>query len=185
MRVDVTTWYLEMLDPEQLRPALSDNPKLLVMQAEIPSPEFSRFLYTSVGGDYYWLDRLDGTYSRWLDYLQRPEVQTWVAYVSGTPAGYIELQLQPDSNVEIVYFGLLQQFRGQRIGGHLLSVGVRQAWAMGAQRVWVHTCSLDGPYALSNYQARGFQLYKEETRTLEVPDEPIGPWPGAYRDRYA
>jgi ribosomal protein S18 acetylase RimI-like enzyme len=184
MRVDFTTWYLEMLDSEQLRPALSDNPKLFVMQSEIPSPEFSRFLYTSVGGDYYWLDRLNLTYSDWLDYLQRPEVQTWVAYVSGTPAGYIELQLQPGSNVEIVYFGILSQFRGQRIGGHLLTVGVRQAWAMGARRVWVHTCSLDGPYALPNYQARGFQLYKQETRTLELPDKPIGCWPGAYRDRH-
>lgn len=81
MRVDVTTWYLEMLEEGQLRPALSDNPKLVVMQAEVPSPEFSRFLYTSVGGDWYWLDRLDWTVSRWLDYLKRPEIQTWVAYI--------------------------------------------------------------------------------------------------------
>lgn len=82
--------------------------------------------------------------------------------------------------MEIAYFGILQQFTGQRIGGHLLSVGVRQAWAIGARRVWVHTCSLDGPYALANYQARGFQLYLEETHIEEVPDKPIGPWIGAY-----
>ncbi len=180
MRVDVTTWYLEMLEEGQLRPALSDSPNLVVIQTEVPSPEFSRFLYSSVGGNWYWLDRLDWTYNRWLDYLKRPEVQTWVAYVSGTPAGYIELESQPGSNVEIAYFGILQQFTGQRIGGHLLSVGVRQAWAIGARRVWVHTCSLDGPYALANYQARGFQLYLEETHIEEVPDKPIGPWIGAY-----
>ncbi len=180
MRVDVTTWYLEMLEEGQLRPALSDSPNLVVIQAEVPSPEFSRFLYSSVGGNWYWLDRLHSTYNRWLDYLKRSEVQTWVAYVSGTPAGYIELESQPGSNVEIAYFGILQQFTGQRIGGHLLSAGVRQAWAIGARRVWVHTCSLDGPYALANYQARGFQLYLEETRIQEVPDKPIGPWLGAY-----
>jgi len=180
MRVEVTTWYLEMLDPRQLRPAFSDHPKLVVMQAEVPSPEFSRFLYTSVGGDWYWIDRLDWTKSRWLDYLKRPELQTWVAYVSGTPAGYIELESQPGSNVEIAYFGILPQFTGQRMGAHLLSVGVRQAWALDARRVWVHTCSLDGPFALANYQARGFQLYKDETRIQEVPDKPIGPWLGAY-----
>jgi hypothetical protein len=52
---------------------------------------------------------------------------------------------------------------------------------MGAQRVWVHTYSLDGPYALANYQARGFQIYKQETQNKELPDEPIGPWVGAYR----
>lgn len=180
MLVDVTTWYLEMLDSEQLRPTLSDNSKLVVTRAEVPCPELNRFLYSSVGGDWYWIDRLNWTYNRWLDYLKRLEVQTWVAYVSGTPAGYIELELQPGNNVEITCFGILRQFTGQRIGGHLLSVGVRQAWAMDARRVWVHTCSLDGPYALANYQARGFQLYKEETRTQEVPDQPIGPWLGAY-----
>ncbi len=180
MLVNVTTWYLEMLNPEQLRPALSGNPKLVVTRAEIPSPELSRFLYTSVGGDWYWLDRLNWTYSHWLDYLKRPEVQTWVAYVSGTPAGYIELESQPGNIIEIAYFGILQQFTGQRLGGHLLSVGVTQAWEMDAQRVWVHTCNLDGPYALTNYQARGFQLYKQETHAQEVPDKPIGPWLGAY-----
>jgi len=180
MLVNVTTWYLEMLHSEQLRPAFLDNPQLVVMQAEVPCPELNRFLYTSVGGDWYWLDRLNWTYSRWLDYLKRLEVQTWIAYVSGTPAGYIELESQPDNNVEVSYFGILPQFTGQRVGGHLLSVGVQQAWAMGAQRVWVHTCSLDGPYALANYRARGFQLYKEETHTQEIPDKPIGPWLGAY-----
>ncbi len=178
--VDVTTWYLEMLNPGQLCTALLDHPELVVAQSEIPSPEFSRFLYTSVGGDWYWIQRLDWTYSHWLDYLKRKEVQTWVAYICGTPAGYIELEAQQGNNVEIAYFGILGQFRGQRIGAHLLSIGVQQAWKMDAQRVWVHTCSLDGPYAMANYLARGFQLYKEETHIQELPDNPIGPWLGAH-----
>jgi hypothetical protein len=29
-------------------------------------------------------------------------------------------------------------------------------------RVWVHTCTLDHPGALANYQARGFAIYKVE-----------------------
>lgn len=182
MRVDVTTWYLEMLTTGQLRPAFSDNLQLFVSRSEIPSPEFSRFLYTSVGGNWYWIDRLNYTYKNWLDYLNRKELQTWVAYVSGTPAGYIELELQPDGSVLIVYFGIMPQFIGQRIGGHLLSIGVQQAWAMGARRVWVHTCSLDGQYAKANYQARGFQVYKEETRTVNLPERSPGPWIGAYPD---
>lgn len=179
MQVDVTTWYLEMLDPGHLKPAFCDHPALEIRRAEIPSPELSRFLYTAVGGDWYWLDRLSWSYDRWLTYLDRPAVQTWVAYLSGTPAGYIELEAQPQGNVEISYFGLLRQFTGQRIGGHLLTVGVQQAWAMAAQRVWVHTCSLDGPYALQNYLARGFRQYDECIHSEEVPETPIGPWPGA------
>jgi hypothetical protein len=27
-------------------------------------------------------------------------------------------------------------------------------------RVWVHTCTLDGPHALANYEARGLERYK-------------------------
>lgn len=184
MLVEVTTWYLEMLDPKQLRPALPGQYDLRIEQAEIPCPEFSRFLYTSVGGDWHWHDRLSWTYDRWLSYLDRPQVQTWVAYISGTPAGYIELEAQPDDrgegqNVEIAYFGVLRQFTGRRLGGHLLSVGAEKAWAMGAKRVWVHTCSLDGPYALANYKARGFQVYKQEVHTENLPEKPIGPWAGA------
>ncbi|MDX2215043.1 MAG: GNAT family N-acetyltransferase [Oculatellaceae cyanobacterium bins.114] len=181
MQATVTTWYLEMLSPEQLRPALSNNPDLQVMRAEVPSPELSRFLYSSVGGDWYWLGRLSWSYDQWLTYLDRPAVQTWVAYLRGTPAGYIELEAQPGEQVEIAYFGLMRHFTGKRIGGHLLTIGVQRAWAMGARRVWVHTCNLDGPYALANYQARGFQLYQERTHTEELPEHPIGPWAGAYR----
>jgi hypothetical protein len=29
--------------------------------------------------------------------------------------------------------------------------------------VWVHTCTLDHPAALGNYQARGMVVYKTET----------------------
>ncbi|HEY9644908.1 MAG TPA: GNAT family N-acetyltransferase [Chroococcidiopsis sp.] len=180
MKTEVTTWYLEMRDRAALRPAVSDHPALSIIQAAVPSPEFSRFLYASVGGDWYWLQRLSWSYARWLDYLQRDTVETWVAYVSGTPAGYIELDMQPDRHVEIAYFGLMKAFTGQRIGGHLLTAGVERAWDMGAQRVWVHTCNLDGPYALKNYQARGFEIYDQTQHFEDLPEISPGPWPGAF-----
>jgi ribosomal protein S18 acetylase RimI-like enzyme len=123
----------------------------------------SRFLYTAVGGQWFWLDRLSWDDARWLQYLDRPGVETWVLYVGGTTAGYVELELQSDDNVEVAYFGLLPGFIGQRLGGYLLSVGVERAWEHGARRVWVHTCSLDGPAALANYRARGFQVYDQRT----------------------
>lgn len=82
-------------------------------------------------------------------------------------------------NVEIAYFGLLPQFIGKGFGGHLLTRAVEQAWAMGARRVWVHTCTLDGPAALANYQARGFRIYKEVVSEETLPDQTPGPWPGA------
>jgi hypothetical protein len=46
-------------------------------------------------------------------------------------------------------------------------------------RVWVHTCTLDGPTALRNYEARGFRVYDTVEEEQEVAEVPPGPWPGA------
>ena len=93
--------------------------------------------------------------------------------------GYAELEWQAGGDVEVVYFGILPQFIGQGLGGHLLTAAVERAWQRGAARVWLHTCTLDQPHALAHYQARGFRLYRQETKPEELPPQAVGPWPGA------
>ena len=181
----VVIYHLEMTDRAQLRPATRTHPDAVIHRAEIPCPEFNRFLYSAVGGDWHWRDRLSWSYACWLEWLDRPQVETWVAYVRGTPAGYVELEAQPGGHVEIAYFGLLPQFIGQGLGGQLLAHAIARAWDMDAQRVWVHTCSLDHPGALTNYRARGLQLFKEEEHWVALPEEPPGPWPGSERAPYS
>lgn len=181
MRTRVVTTHLEMTDPGQLRPAPTSGVAVRVQQAEIPCPDLNRFLYTAVGGDWYWIDRLAWDFDQWLAYLDRLELETWVAWVAGTPAGYYELERQAEGSVEIAYFGLLPRFIGQGLGGRLLTHAARRAWEAGARRVWVHTCTLDGPAALANYQARGFRVFREETAEVDLPDGSPGPWPGAER----
>ncbi|WP_267242199.1 GNAT family N-acetyltransferase [Streptomyces sp. PR69] len=183
----VITWSLEQTSPDSLRPVPAPSAHVTVVRAETPSPEFSRFLYTAVGGDILWTDRLALTYAEWQETLSRPGAETWVAYEKGTPAGYLELQAQPEGVVEIVYFGLIPAFRGRRIGGHLLSYGTARAWDLAdrwpdlppTKRVWLHTCSKDGEHAMDNYLRRGFTLF--ETKAEEEPDAVApGPWPGAH-----
>jgi GNAT superfamily N-acetyltransferase len=166
MPSSVITWYLETTSPGELRPARISHPCPRIERVEIPSPELSRFLYTAVGGDWHWHDRLPWTHERWMQWLDRPELQTWVLYDHGTLAGYVELEKQAEENVEIAYFGLLKAFIGRGLGGHLLTEGIERAWAMNAKRVWVHTCSLDAPSALQNYQSRGMRIYDQKTETL-------------------
>src|ERR1043165_7622362 len=177
----VTTDYLEMLDPRSLRPKRSPRSDVTVVRVLPPMPELNRFFYTAVGGDWFWIDRLPWTYQDWFDYLNRAELETWMLTVGGVPAGYYELEAQPEQHVEIAYFGLLPSFVGQGLGGPLLTCAIERGWAMGAKRVWVHTCTLDHPQAVANYLARGFLLYKEVTRTEAIPDVPTGPWPGAVK----
>ncbi|KUH36611.1 MULTISPECIES: GNAT family N-acetyltransferase [Streptomyces] len=189
MSITVTTWYLEQTSPDDLRPAAAPDGDVTVVRAEVPSPEFSRFLYSAVGGDLCWVDRLGLTHAQWRELLERPGAETWVAYDRGTPAGYVELDPQDDGVVEIMYFGLIPAFRGRRIGGHLLSYGTARAWDLADRwpgrtpttRVRLNTCSLDGEHALANYRRRGFRVH--DTRVTEKPAEAAvapGPWPGAY-----
>ncbi|GGJ85195.1 N-acetyltransferase [Streptomyces camponoticapitis] len=186
MSITVTTWSLEQTSPADLRPASEPEGEVRIIRSEIPSAEFSRFLYTAVGGDIRWTDRLAWSYEEWHEAVSRPGVETWVAYEKGTPAGYAELEAQEDGTVEIAYFGLVPAFRGRRIGGHLLSYAVARAWDMAerrpgrtpTKRVWLHTCSKDGRYAMDNYLRRGFTLF--DTKVAEEPDVVApGPWAGA------
>jgi ribosomal protein S18 acetylase RimI-like enzyme len=91
-----------------------------------------------------------------------------VAYLGGSPAGYVELEKGAEGDVHMWCFGLLPAFIGQGLGGHLLTVAVEHAWApikdggMGATKVWLRTCSHDHPHAIRNYLARGFQIARQE-----------------------
>ena len=126
-----------------------------------------------------WFERRAWSYAQWLDYLVQPEIETWVGYVGGNPAGYFELEEMPQANQKIAYFGLLPQFIGRGLGGPLLTAAIERCWARGAQRVCVNTCNLDHPSALRNYQNRGFEIYDEKTNPIEIPDAPLEPWSGA------
>ena len=99
-----------------------------------------------------------------------PEVRVWVMRVRDQLAGYFELEWRPDTSVEIAYFGLVPEFIGRGLGKHLLTRAVQEAWRLGATRVWLHTCTLDGPAALPNYVARGFTPFKTETYQATIDD---------------
>jgi ribosomal protein S18 acetylase RimI-like enzyme len=175
----VTVTYLEILDPREIRPKRSPRTDLALVRIDPPMPEFNRFFYTTVGASWFWINRLAWTYQQWADYVNRPELETWMLTAKGVPAGYFELEAQPERNVEVAYFGLLPQFVGTGLGGHLLTCALERGFAMGAARVWLHTCTLDHPQAIANYKARGMRQFKQETNDEDVPEKSPGPWPGA------
>jgi GNAT superfamily N-acetyltransferase len=112
-----------------------------------------------------WRDRLLLPEAELEGILTDPGVSVDVLYCDGVPAGYVELARQ-GRDTEVAYFGLRPVFLGRGLGKHLLSWGIQRAWDDGAGRVWVHTCNLDGPYALANYQKRGFQIYKVDEQPM-------------------
>jgi ribosomal protein S18 acetylase RimI-like enzyme len=176
---EVVTWHLELTDALELQPVRTTRADFEIRRAEHRVPELNRFFYTAVGGDWYWIDRLSWSYDQWRAWLERSELETWIAYLQHTPAGYFELEMQEQATVEIAYIGLLPEFVGHGLGGALLTRAIERGFAIGARRVWCHTCSLDHPAALSNYRARGMRVFRQEIVRKELPERSPGPWPGA------
>ena len=168
--VVVKRTYLELTAPSDLRGGRSADPDVRIERVENCPASFSRYLYAEVGRAYHWVDRLVWTDDEIRRHLADPAVSVWLLTVRAAPAGYFELKAGADGSVEIAYFGLLPEFIGRGLGKHLLTEAVERAWGLGARRVWLHTCSLDGAAALPNYRARGFRPFREETYFVTSPD---------------
>lgn len=187
--IEVTTTYLQQLSPSGL--VASSRPLPAGARIELAreiSPEFSRFLYQGVGSDLNWADRLTLTRAQWEALMRTDGTETHVLYVDGAPGGYVELvarHAEGGTEVEIMYFGLFPRCIGRGLGGALLTEGIARAWDLDTRcpgfapvtRVWVHTCSLDGPAAIANYEARGLRVFRTETEQLVPGDGTAGLWP--------
>jgi len=148
---DVVTTYLELTDPAGIRPA---SGSATIVKVDPPDGALNRRFYRDVGSHYEWLDHRERSEAWWQAHAE--EVETWVI----PDAGYYELRAA-GTDAQIVYFGLLPAFHGRGWGGALLEHALRRGFELG-DRVWVHTCTRDGPHALANYQARALVPYKVE-----------------------
>lgn len=171
-RIEVTRTYLELKSSSELRGFKLEDRRIQIKHVESPSITLYRHLYREVGRKYHWVDKLKLPDAEIEKHLSNTSVSLWVMHVEEKLAGYFELFKHADGSVEIAYFGLLQEFLGQGLGKHLLTCAVERAWKTGANRVWLHTCTLDDPAALPNYLKRGFQPYQEEKYVATLaPDE--------------
>ena len=164
--ITATRTYMEMTDRSALRPAREGTRELSIGFVERPTAALWRFLYTEVGRQHRWFDRLPWSDEQAQAYLDDPAISLWVASVGDDTAGYFELHREADASVEIVYFGLLPQYTGRGLGGALLTAAVERAWENGTRRVWLHTCTFDHPAAIPNYLKRGFTVFKTEQYTV-------------------
>lgn len=171
MDFEVTRTYLQLERPGDLHPARVDDPRVRIDRVMECPASFARFLYAEVGRLYHWIDRLPWTDEEIRAHLDRPEITLWVMYCEGAPAGYFELEQHKDGATEIAYFGLMQEFLGRGLGKHLLTAAAQQAWNDGANRVWLHTCTLDDAAALPNYLKRGFKAFKQEKYVTQIADD--------------
>ena len=89
--------YLEMRNPSHLVHApLPDADWRIDRVLDCP-PAFWRFLYTEVGHDHHWVDRLPWSAAEIHEYLADPAITLWLLTAWGAPAGYCELRQDGDA----------------------------------------------------------------------------------------
>ena len=160
--VPVTVTYLEMTSPLGGAPSRNLADAIEIRQAKQPTVSFYRYLYNTVGADWNWYMRRRLTDGALLEIIGDERIAVYVLYVEGTPAGYVELDRRIEGEIEIAYLGLIPEFIGRGLGGHLLDWGLARAWHYNPRRVWLHTCTLDHPRALDLYRRKGFVAYRRE-----------------------
>ena len=130
-------------------------------------------MYREVGEPWYWHDRVEWSDDELARHLSLPNVGVWELFVRDESAGFFELLRHDDGSVEIAYFGLTAKFMARGLGGPLLTRAVEEAFAMGAGRVWLHTCTLDSERALPGYKARGFREYRTQRLEVEIEGKQV------------
>lgn len=155
--------YLEIRSPSELKEVKKPSKDCVVQLANSKDFQLNKFFYKNIGKNCQWIDRLTWTDLNWIDYISNDQLFTYILKDKNEIAGYFELLFKKQINeVEIAYFGVLDEYFGRKLGGYLLSEAIKNSFTMGCDRVWAHTCSLDHKNALKNYLARGMKVFKSE-----------------------
>jgi GNAT superfamily N-acetyltransferase len=159
--------YLEMLK----RPALSDLSSSGVQLRQVRNPQLDcyRAIFRRAGAQWLWFSRLQMTDEQLAAVLQNSEIEFFLAESAGREIGIAELDRSQPPNVEITSFALFSEAIGKGMGRPFMAQLLDRAWSHTTARVWLHTCNLDGPTALTFYIKCGFNPYK---RAIEVADDP-------------
>jgi GNAT superfamily N-acetyltransferase len=169
-KLETTITYLEMTErPPHPHVVPPQGMKLALLRAKPPSVGFYRYLYDTVGGPWLWYERRaldDAALGR---IIGDDQVEIFVLYVEGTPAGFAELDRRRPPEIELAYFGLMPDYIGKGLGRYLLTWAIDTAWSHEPERLWVNTNTLDHPKALALYQRCGFRPYKQERRLFDDP----------------
>jgi ribosomal protein S18 acetylase RimI-like enzyme len=161
---EVNRNYLEINSIQDLNEVIEPNGDYSLNLLEPTNFQLNKFFYKNIGKNHKWIDRLVWTETQWIDYVSNKDVETYVFKFKDNLAGFFELiSHSKKKEIEIAYFGLLEEFQNKKLGSYLLSQAIHKSFKESIDRVWVHTCSLDHKNALNNYIARGMKIFKTET----------------------
>ena len=164
MTKEVKRNYLEINSPQDLKEVKKISEAYSLILLEPINFQLNKFFYKSIGKKHKWIDRLIWTETQWIDYVSSKKVSTYIFKKNEDLVGFFELiDHFEKQEIEIAYFGLLEEYQNKNLGSYLLSQAIKKSFEKKIKRVWLHTCSLDHQNALNNYMARGMRIFKTET----------------------
>ena len=163
MTQEVKRSYLEINSVQELELVPKPSKDYSINLLDPVNFQLNKFFYKDIGKKHMWVDRLVWLESKWIDYVSDKKVKTYVFKYKNDLAGFFELIFHYEKKeVEIAYFGLLEEYQNKKLGSYLLHEAIKRSFIKNINRVWVHTCSLDHKNALNNYISRGMKVYKTE-----------------------
>ena len=160
--------YLEIKSLDELSEVKKPNENYYLERVNPSDYQLNKFFYKQIGKSHKWVDRLEWEDNNWIEYVSNPNVFTFILKKKADIAGFFELIYHKDKfEIEIAYFGLLDEYLGEKLGGYMLSEAIKKSFSFNIKRVWVHTCSLDHINALQNYLSRGMKIYNKETLNIK------------------
>lgn len=155
------------------RPPLRALPasELRLERWQDPTADKYRTLYRRIGEPWLWYSRLLLSDAELLHIIHDPAARLWaVLDRRGIEVGILELDFRQPEQCEIAFCGLVPELTGKGHGKWLIAMALQIGWAEAVvQRMWVHTCTLDSPNALSFYQKSGFTAYQRQLETFPDP----------------
>ena len=163
MTQEVKRSYLEINSLKDLKEVQKPSSDYSLKLLDPVNFQLNKFFYKNVGKKHKWIDRLVWEESKWIEYVSNKNVKTYIFKKEDDLVGFFELiEHAEKKEIEIAYFGLLEEYHNKKLGSYLLSMAIKKSFESKIDRVWLHTCSLDHKNALNNYIARGMKIFKTE-----------------------
>ncbi len=163
MTEEVKRNYLEIRSLKELNEEHQPLDGLTLNLVDPLNFQLNRFFYKTIGKKHKWKDRLIWDEQQWINYVSNKKVKTYVLKNKDELVGFFELIFHFEKQeVEIAYFGILEEYQNKKLGSFLLSEAIKKSFDKNVNRVWLHTCSLDHKNALNNYVSRGMKIFKSE-----------------------
>ena len=164
MKEEILRKYLEIKSLEDFKEVKKPSENYSVDLVNPKDFQLNKFFYKNVGKKHKWIDRLVWEESKWIEYVSNKNVKTYIFTKRDDLVGFFELLEHTEKKeIEIAYFGLLEEYHNKKLGSYLLSIAIKKSFENKIDRVWLHTCSLDHKNALKNYISRGMKIFKTET----------------------